>query len=81
MAILGELSDSLDNPLSMDLIMKQETHTHPDNRGISWTCNLTEALSCSIYSTVTFLHIRGSGSSGIGRFSGGRVRARANGAT
>jgi hypothetical protein len=79
-AILGESSDSLNNALRMNMLFDEKVGPYPDNRGISWTCNFTEALSHSIYSIVTFLHIGGSGSSGMGRSSGGRVRTRANGA-
>lgn len=78
-AILGESGDSLHNALSMDLSCDEKVGPYPDKRGISWTRNFTEALSHSIYSIVTFFHIGGSGSSGMGRSSEGRVRTRANG--
>lgn len=78
-AIFGELSDSLNKALSMNMSFDEKVGPYPDNRGISWTRNFTEALSHSIYSIATFLHIGDSGSSGMGRSSGGRVRTRANG--
>jgi hypothetical protein len=78
-AILGELGDSLHNALSMNVSCDEKVGPCLDNRGISWTRNFTEALSHSIYPIVTFRHIGGSGSSGMGRSSGGRVRTRAKG--